>query len=152
MVSPQHRTTFSAKLSGQADTRWRGLAFSVEGARLGTSSRGSGQVWDANSGKLLATLGEAGQPIGSARFTPDSLRIVSHEGNHARIWDAQTGQLVAALAGHSHTIRGLAISPSGDRLATGVHRQERAPVAAVCQHRRTAAAGQAGRTALPGSG
>ena len=36
----------------------------------------------------------------------------------ARLWDIQSGKELAKLEGHTNTVRGLAFSPDGSRLAT----------------------------------
>ena len=116
--------SLTALRMGGADTRVRSLAFSPDGTRIVTTSRGGGQVWDANAGREIAALANADGEIGTARFSPDGRRIATYGGSPgpkagtARLWDAQTGEGIAVLAGHSLGITSMAFDPVGARLVT----------------------------------
>jgi WD40 repeat protein len=71
--------------------------FSPDGQRIVTIS--PVRVWEAQSGKLIATL-RGGDGIESAQFSPDGQRIITASlYQPVRIWDAQNGKLLATLQG-----------------------------------------------------
>ena len=57
------------------------------------------RVWDAITGKLLATLAGHAGVVRSAQFSPDGTRIVtaSHD-RTARVWNTVTGRHVTTLS------------------------------------------------------
>ena len=58
-------------------------------------------MWDAATGKSLATLAGHEDGVTSAQFSPDGTRIVTaSDDKTARVWDAATGKSLATLAGH----------------------------------------------------
>ena len=94
--------------------------FSPDGTRIVTASLDrTGRVWDAATGKCLATLtGHKGQVV-SAQFSPDGTRIVTaSEDKTARVWDAATGKSVATLEGHKDEVFSAQFSPDGTRIVT----------------------------------
>jgi len=83
-------------------------------------------VWDAATGKTLATLvGHTGR-MWTAEFNPDGTRIVTAaDDKTTRIWDAATGRIVATLAGLEEEVDSAQFSParaSSRRLTTQPHR------------------------------
>jgi WD40 repeat protein len=77
------------------------------------------RVWDAATGKSLATLAGHESAVWSAQFSPDGMRVVtaSHD-KTARVWVAATGKLVATLAGHKDVLYNAQFSPDGTRIVT----------------------------------
>jgi hypothetical protein len=77
------------------------------------------RLWDAASGKLLATLSGHTDTINSAVFSPDGARVVtaSPDGT-ARVWEAASGKLLATLSGHTSDVSSEAFSPDGARVVT----------------------------------
>jgi dipeptidyl aminopeptidase/acylaminoacyl peptidase len=53
-------------------------------------------------------------------FTPDGRRVAIASGDTARFWDAVSGEESAVLR-HPDTVFSLAVSPDGDRIATGTY-------------------------------
>jgi WD40 repeat protein len=85
-----------------------------------TASRDkTAKVWDASTGKQIATLtGHIGW-IFSAAFSPDGMRVVTAADDHtARIWDTSTGKLISTLVGHTDWVRSAAFSPDGSQIIT----------------------------------
>src|SRR5262249_43098039 len=96
-------------------------AFSPDGARVLTGSRdGTARLWDAATGKTVATLAVHLSPIIALAFSPDGTRVLtgSFDGT-ARLWDASTGEVVATLTGHTSSVDAVAFSPDGTRVLTG---------------------------------
>jgi WD40 repeat protein len=78
------------------------------------------RLWDAASGRALATLEGHTGPLRSATFSPDGSRVATTSYDEtARVWDAATGHLLAVLKGHTGLVSPAAFSPDGTRVATG---------------------------------
>jgi eukaryotic-like serine/threonine-protein kinase len=98
------------------------VAFSPDGQRMVSASWGdavNGNVWEANSGKLLFTF-QPSAGIWSAAFSRDGQRIVT--GTHgltATVWDAASGREQLTLKGHTEHIHAAVFSPDGRRIVTG---------------------------------
>src|SRR5262249_44700561 len=72
------------------------VALSPDGTRIVTADDDTAKVWDAATGKLVATLNGKRLRIVSTSFSPDGSRIVTASDDHkARLWDARTGELLA---------------------------------------------------------
>jgi WD40 repeat protein len=92
--------------------------FSPDGKRIlaaGGSSLDEGsrmaQLWDAQTGALLATLAGAEY----ATFGPDSRRIITDGAGQPALWDGETGKAINTLAGRE--FGKLVFSPDGRRFA-----------------------------------
>jgi serine/threonine protein kinase len=92
--------------------------FSSEGSRIVTADEKTARVWDAATGKTLATLAHATNVHG-AEFSPDGTRIVtaSYYGKTAQVWDA-AGKTVVTLSGHEGIVYSAQFSPDGTRIVT----------------------------------
>ena len=102
------------------------VAFSPDGTRIVTASDdNTARVWDALTGKELATLIGHESKVTSAAFSPDGTRIVTATGDFlsnsdktARVWDAATGKELATLIGHEGDVNSVAFSPDGTHIVT----------------------------------
>jgi WD40 repeat protein len=106
------------------------VAFSLDGKRLASLSSifdrkvNQGQeliLWDAHSGQKLLTFRGGGARFA---FSPDGkwLASASLEGKTVKVWDAQTGQELLCFKGLDTTVRSLAFSADGKRLAGGANK------------------------------
>jgi WD40 repeat protein/tRNA A-37 threonylcarbamoyl transferase component Bud32 len=76
-------------------------------------------LWDAKSGKLLATLTGHTGPCRAVAFSPGGQWVASaSDDKTARVWDVKTGKTLLVLPGHTFEIQAVAFSPDGQRLAT----------------------------------
>ena len=81
--------------------------------------RQDGGVWDADSGKTLASLQGHTAKVHSAAFSPDGKRVVTaSDDKTARVWDADSGQTLASLQGHTDSVHSAAFSADGKRIVT----------------------------------
>lgn len=94
--------------------------FSPDGQRiLSVSYDNTARVWNADDGRLLATLRGHRDKLTNGEFSPDGLRIVTASFDHtARIWNAADGHLLATLQGHTDTVFQAKFSPDGQRIVT----------------------------------
>ena len=84
-------------------------------------------MWDAATGKSLATLAGHEGDVSSAQFSPDGARIVTaSDDKTARVWDAATGKSLATLAGHESDVWSAQFSPDGARIVTASTTRPRA--------------------------
>jgi hypothetical protein len=95
-------------------------AFSPDGTRIVTaSSDNTARLWDAATGRAIATLKGHADRVLSAAFSPDGTRVITASGDKtARLWDAASGREVAALKGHEDEVWSAAFSPDGTRIVT----------------------------------
>ncbi len=77
-------------------------------------------VWNAASGKKIATLPAFSGAVMVVGFSPDgSQMVVILDGDlTATLWDLTTGEKLFDLAGHSQPLYNTAFSPDGKRLVT----------------------------------
>jgi WD domain, G-beta repeat len=75
------------------------------------------RLWDADSGKLLATFqGHTGR-VWSAIFSPDGRRVLTVSWDETvRLWEADSGKLLATC--HSGQVTSAVFSPDGRRVLT----------------------------------
>jgi WD40 repeat protein len=110
-----HRLCHSELLTFKGHTdEVTSVAFSPDGKRLASASRGELKVWDAQTGQELLALQGHGGGVRSVAFSPDGKRLAS-AGNEVKVWDAQTGQELFSLQGACWSV---AFSPDGQRLAS----------------------------------
>jgi eukaryotic-like serine/threonine-protein kinase len=110
------------ELKGHTDTV-QGLAFSPDGSRIVTASMdGTAKVWDSRTASALFDLDLSGD-LFDVGFSHDGARIATGGWAGVRIWDARTGALQLKLTGpKAHAGAGVAFSPDGSRLVTGLQR------------------------------
>jgi WD40 repeat protein len=106
---------------GRGDDDWvESAEFSRDGKLVLTAGDdGTAKVWEASSRKILATLGQPGDPaLYDAALSPDG-RIVAAAGDGAfvRLWRWRHGKLVMRLGGFVERVDGVAFSPAGRLVA-----------------------------------
>ncbi|HKP87378.1 MAG TPA: TIR domain-containing protein [Blastocatellia bacterium] len=107
-------------LKGHIDEVY-GVAVTADGRR---AVSGSGdktvRVWDADTGKCLATLEGHTDAVWGVALSADGRRIVSGSwDNTVRVWDADTGKCLATLEGHTGAVWGVAVTADGRRVVSG---------------------------------
>jgi len=105
------------------------LSFSGDGKRIATASGwawlvGKGldlnaQVWDAETGKVLATLSGHEGPVRSATFSPDGRLVLTRADEPvARLWEADTGKPFLELRSGEGALAAASFSPDGRHVVT----------------------------------
>jgi hypothetical protein len=94
------------------------VTFSPDGARILTASADkTAKLWDAVSGKLIASF-EHQDEVFQAAFSPDGVRILTTSADKtAKLWDAISGKLIAGFVHQASVYHG-AFSPDGVRILT----------------------------------
>jgi len=93
-------------------------AFSPDGKRI-ISVGHELKLWDAGTGKEIASLARYTGWIKSAAFSPDGKRIALASGDGTLIWDAEAGQEVKTISSHRCVTTSVSFSPHGKRIASG---------------------------------
>jgi WD40 repeat protein len=77
------------------------------------------KIWDAKTGKLVATLKGHTNSVMCLAWTPDGKTLISGSTDYSiRTWNTTNWKQIAVLDGHTNTINGIAISPNGRILAS----------------------------------
>src|SRR5262245_1991264 len=101
------------------------VAWRPDGKEIATaggepSKPGEIKIWDATTGKLLATMQGHKLAITSLAWHPQKNLLAS--GNFdktVRLWDVTLHKELATLTGHRAEVKSVAFAPGGDRLASG---------------------------------
>jgi WD40 repeat protein len=95
------------------------VAYSPDGRWIASGSWDHNvRVWDARTGETCAVLPHPDVVL-SLAFGPDSSWLVTgcDEDKHFRIWSLATGEITDLIPGPGDRLRGVAVSPDGNRLA-----------------------------------
>ncbi|WP_422923369.1 WD40 repeat domain-containing serine/threonine protein kinase [Singulisphaera sp. PoT] len=101
-------------------THVNALAFSPRGGLLATSGDGceTVRVWDANAGRLLATLPGHARGVPALAFSPDgSILAAATGGGMVHLWDSRNWIAISVLEGPKSWLGAIAFSPDGRSLA-----------------------------------
>jgi WD40 repeat protein len=114
----QPKLAEQARFASSFGRMWS-AAFSPDGRQIATTDDRAAQIWDAQTGQLLATLPH-GDTVYQAVYSADGARLVTTGSDGAvRIWDAASGALVRELRRGSARPRyyAVAMSPGGKLVA-----------------------------------
>jgi WD40 repeat protein len=94
--------------------------FSPDGRRMVTASYDhTARLWDAATGRLLATLRGHEDVVRWVKFSPDGSRVVTAGMDHtARVWNVETGQALLPPLRHENLVWKAVFSPDGRYVAT----------------------------------
>jgi len=98
-----------------------GIAFSPDGKKIASGSEDKTiKIWDADSGKNIATLKRHMRPVLSVAFNPDGKKIASGSDDKTiKIWDTDSGKNIATFEWHKGFVYSVAFSPDGKKFASG---------------------------------
>ena len=95
--------------------------FSPDGRRVLSASGDywTALLWEADSGRLVATFQGHTRPVTSAVFSADGGRVLTASFDKtARLWEADTGKPLVTFQGHTDRLTSAVFSPDGRRLLT----------------------------------
>ena len=101
------------------DAPVRSAMFAPDGGRILTAAGNTARLWDAGTGRLLATLAGHRADLRNAAFSSDGKLIVTTSDDHtARLRDAETGHPLRTFYGHGDLIYSAAFSRDSSLLVT----------------------------------
>lgn len=97
-----------------------GVAWSPKGTHIAVGAMaGEVIIWDAESGRRVASRNCHGRDVNGIAWSPDGTRVASaSEDRDVCLWSFQTGQMTY-LRGHTQFLWSVAWSPEGKRIASG---------------------------------
>ena len=78
------------------------------------------QLWDASTGRHIATLSGHAEVVFSIVFFPDGNMIAT--GSHdktVRLWNTHTGEHITTFTGHTRGVHTVTLSPDGNTIVSG---------------------------------
>jgi WD40 repeat protein len=107
------------KLQFQVGDKVNMAVFSPDGAFILTAAGRGAQIWDAASGKYVASLWMHRGEVFAAAFSPDGSQIATSSFDKTvRLWDAKTFREIAVVTGHQASVWSATFSPEGGRIVT----------------------------------
>ena len=96
------------------------VAFSPDGTKIATAGKDrTARLWDAATGKPLATSMKHDRPVYAVVFSPDGTKIATASlDKTARLWDVATGKALGAPLTHDGEVVRVSFSPDGTKIAT----------------------------------
>jgi WD40 repeat protein len=97
------------------------IGFSGDGKRIiGATTDRQGKVWDAETGRIIATLTGDEKGLWAAALSRDGkYAVTGSEDTTAKIWDVEIPKPPLTLKGHNQGVMSVAFSPDGKRVFTG---------------------------------
>lgn len=94
------------------------VAWSAEGEHvIGASRDHTARVWDAGSGKLVASLRGHGDAVSGLALSPDGSSLATAGADGVlKLWRTSDWTLAATLRGHADDVAACAFAPDGSRL------------------------------------
>jgi WD40 repeat protein/serine/threonine protein kinase len=114
------RHTERAQLLGHTD-EVHSVTYSPDGTRLATGSKDATvRIWDATTGRTIATLHGHRNEVNRVTFSPDGRTLASaSDDGTVKLWEVATGREQATLTGHQGEVTAVAFAPDGHLLASG---------------------------------
>ena len=97
------------------------VAFSPDGKLLaGAGADRAIRVWEAASGKLLATIEDHADWVLDVAFSPDGKRLASASRDKtSKVFDVGKKEALVTFPGHAESVHAVAFAPDGKSVATG---------------------------------
>ena len=107
---------------GRGSGPFNDVAFAADGSRLaGASTKGVATMWDARSGRRIASLKSPVRGLGvyALAFNPAGTELAADDGvGSFWLWNVRSGRVLRTIR-TEHPLCGVSWSPEGTRVATG---------------------------------